>query len=49
MSKVMDSSHSTTSDRKYRVLFCPHYHRKVLVDPIDVRLKVLFLKKAADI
>ncbi len=30
---------------QYHVVFCPKYRRKVLVDPIDTRLKELFLKK----
>ena len=30
---------------QYHVVFCPKYRRKVLVDPLDARLKELFLEK----
>ncbi len=39
------SSHLTYSCQ-YHVIFCPKYRRKVLVDPIDTRLKELFLQIA---
>ena len=39
------SSHMTYSCQ-YHVIFCPKYRRKVLVDPIDARVKELFLQIA---
>ena len=33
----------------YHIIWCPKYRRKVLVDGIDERLKVLLLEKAADL
>lgn len=33
----------------FHIIFCPKYRRKVLVDGIDERLKVLLLEKAADL
>ncbi len=39
------SSHLTYSCQ-YHVIFCPKYRRSVLVDPIDTRLKELFLQIA---
>ena len=33
----------------YHIIWCPKYRRKVLVDGVDVRLKELLLKKAADL
>lgn len=38
-------SHLTYSCQ-YHVIFCPKYRRSVLVNPIDVRLKELFLQIA---
>ena len=45
----VDSNHNVTFDCKYHVVFCPKYRRKVLVEPIDARLKALLSKKAVDI
>lgn len=39
------SSHLTYSCQ-YHVIFCPKYRRRVLVEPIDARLKELFLQIA---
>ena len=49
MSRDVESNHNVTFDCKYHVVFCPKYRRKVLVEPIDTRLKALFLKKATEI
>ncbi|WP_274433369.1 transposase [Alicyclobacillus sp. ALC3] len=46
MSRDVDSNHSITFDCKYHVVFCPKYRRKVLVEPIDARLKVLLSRWA---
>ena len=48
MSRNVDSNHNITFDCQYHVVFCPKYRRKVLVEPIDARLKVLLLEKATD-
>ncbi len=34
---------------KYRVVFCPKYRRKVLVDGVDVRLKEIIQQVADDL
>ena len=49
MSRDVDSNHNVTFDCKYHVVFCPKYRRKVLLEPIESRLKELFLKKAKEI
>ncbi|MCY0882046.1 MAG: IS200/IS605 family transposase [Firmicutes bacterium] len=49
MSRTVETPHNVTFDCKYHVVFCPKYRRKVLVDPVDVRLKALLLVKAAEI
>ncbi|MED1721137.1 IS200/IS605 family transposase, partial [Brevibacillus laterosporus] len=36
-------------DCKYHVVFCPKYRKKVLIEPVDVRLKELFLEKAQEL
>ncbi|MCI0184620.1 IS200/IS605 family transposase [Sulfoacidibacillus ferrooxidans] len=46
MSRDVDSNHNVTFDCKYHVVFCPKYRRKVLVEPIDERLKALLSEKA---
>ena len=33
----------------FHIIFCPKYRRKVLVDGIDERLKVLLLEKATEL
>lgn len=49
MSRDVDSNQNVTFDCKYHVVFCPKYRRKVLVEPIDARLKALLSEKATDI
>ncbi|SHK45576.1 IS200/IS605 family transposase [Alicyclobacillus tolerans] len=49
MSRDVDSNQNVTFDCKYHVVFCPEYRRKVLVEPIDARLKALLSVKATDI
>ena len=44
-SKYHTSEHLTYSC-KYHVIFCPKYRRKVLVDGIDERLKVILVETA---
>jgi putative transposase len=34
---------------KYHIVWCPKYHRPVLVKPVDVRLKALLLQKAGEL
>jgi putative transposase len=34
---------------KYHVVWCPKYRRKVLVPPVDARLKELLYEKAAEL
>ncbi|BBF23002.1 IS200/IS605 family transposase [Sutterella megalosphaeroides] len=34
---------------QFHVIFCPKYRRPVLVDGVDVRLKEIFLQKAAEL
>lgn len=34
---------------QFHVVFCPKYHRPVLVDGVDVRLKEILLEKAAEL
>jgi putative transposase len=48
MKKFGKSYHSTGKlvySCQYHVIFCPKYRRKVLVPPIDVRIKELILEK----
>jgi putative transposase len=49
VSRDVKSNHNVTFDCKYHVVFCPKYRRKVLVEPMDTRLKALFIAKATDI
>ncbi len=46
--KKYHSSHSLVYSCQYHVIFCPKYRRKVLVNPIDTRLKELFLEKQTE-
>lgn len=39
------SNHNITYSCKYHVVFCPKYHRKVLVDGVDTRLKELITER----
>lgn len=43
------SSSHTVYNLSYHIVFCPKYRRKVLVDGIDERLKVLFEEKAHEL
>ncbi len=45
----METNHNIVFDCKYHVVFCPKYRKKVLTDPIDIRLKELFLEKAMEL
>lgn len=49
MSRDVESNHNVTFDCKYHVVFCPKYRRKVLVEPVESRLKELLLEKSTDI
>ncbi|WP_372486574.1 IS200/IS605 family transposase [Brevibacillus laterosporus] len=49
MSRSVESNHNIVFDCKYHVIFCPKYRKKVLIEPVDVRLKELFLKKAQEL
>ena len=44
-----ESNHNIVFDCKYHVVFCPKYRKKVLKEPIDTRLKELFLEKAMEL
>jgi len=46
--KVYKSSSHLRYSCQYHVVFCPKYRRKVLVPPIDARLKELFLEIAEE-
>jgi putative transposase len=39
------SKHNVTYQCRYHVVFCPKYRRKVLVAPIDARLKTMLLEQ----
>lgn len=45
----MESNNNIVFDCKYHVVFCPKYRKKVLIEPVDVRLKELFLEKAQEL
>ncbi|MBH0329941.1 transposase [Brevibacillus brevis] len=45
----MESNHNVVFDCKYHVVFCPKYRKKVLIEPVDIRLKELFLEKAVEL
>lgn len=49
LAKRYTSSAHTVYNLGYRIVFCPKYRRRVLVDGIDDRLKELFLEKAKDL
>lgn len=48
MDKRYSTKHHSTYNLSYRIIFCPKYRRKVLVDGIDVRCKELLLQKATE-
>jgi putative transposase len=45
----IESKNNVVFDCKYHVVFCPKYRKKVLTDPVDLRLKDLFLEKAKEL
>ncbi|GIO08095.1 IS200/IS605 family transposase [Brevibacillus reuszeri] len=45
----METNHNIVFDCKYHVVFCPKYRKKVLTEPVDIRLKELFLEKAKEL
>ncbi|WP_425524893.1 IS200/IS605 family transposase [Paenibacillus dendritiformis] len=49
MSRSVESSHNIVFDCKYHVVFCPKYRKKILIEPVDIRLKELFLEKAMEL
>ncbi|WP_157775852.1 IS200/IS605 family transposase [Brevibacillus laterosporus] len=49
LSISVESNHNIVFDCKYHVVFCPKYRKKVLIEPVDVRLKELFLEKAQEL
>ncbi|QOT01454.1 IS200/IS605 family transposase [Brevibacterium sp. JNUCC-42] len=49
LSRSVESNHNIVFDCKYHVVFCPKYRKKVLIEPVDVRLKELFLEKAQEL
>ena len=49
MARDIDSNTNIVFDCKYHVVFCPKYRRKVLVSPIDERLKQLLREKAKEL
>ncbi|WP_420908512.1 IS200/IS605 family transposase [Brevibacillus laterosporus] len=49
MSRSVESNNNIVFDCKYHVVFCPKYRKKVLIEPVDVRLKELFLEKAQEL
>jgi putative transposase len=46
MTRDVESNNNVTFDCKYHVIFCPKYHRKVLTNPVEDRLKTLLIEKA---
>uniref|UniRef100_UPI002157FA2F IS200/IS605 family transposase n=1 Tax=Brevibacillus laterosporus TaxID=1465 RepID=UPI002157FA2F len=49
LSRSVESNNNIEIDCKYHVVFCPKYRKKVLIEPVDVRLKELFLEKAQEL
>ncbi|WGU97593.1 IS200/IS605 family transposase [Paenibacillus dendritiformis] len=49
LSRSVESSHNIVFDCKYHVVFCPKYRKKILIEPVDIRLKELFLEKAMEL
>lgn len=43
--KTYHTDHSIVYSCQYHVVWCPKYRRKLLVNPIDIRLKELILEK----
>jgi len=46
--KLYKTDHSIVLSCQYHVIWCPKYKRKVLVSPIDHRLKELILEKQTE-
>ena len=49
MSRSVESNHNIVFDCKYHVVFCPKYRKEILKEPVDFRLKELFLEKAVEL
>ncbi|WP_193748011.1 MULTISPECIES: IS200/IS605 family transposase [Bacillales] len=49
LTRSVESNHNVVFDCKYHVVFCPKYRKKVLIEPVDIRLKELFLEKAVEL
>lgn len=49
LSRSVESNNNIVFDCKYHVVFCPKYRKKVLQEPVDIRLKELFLEKAMEL
>lgn len=49
MSRDINSNNNIVYDCKYHVVFCPKYRKKVLIDPVDKRLKELFNDKIKEL
>ncbi|WP_436406355.1 IS200/IS605 family transposase [Brevibacillus brevis] len=49
MTRSVESNHNVVFDCKYHVVFCPKYRKKVLIEPVEIRLKELFLEKAVEL
>ena len=47
-SKEYRTSHNWVYSCQYHVIFCPKYRRKILVDPLDTRLKELILQQQGE-
>ena len=44
-----DKSNKATYNIGYHLIWCPKYRRKVLVGDVEIRLKELFIEKAAEL
>ena len=49
MNQRWKSSEKAIYNIAYHLIWCPKYRRKVLINGIDERLKVLFIEKAKDL
>jgi len=49
LSRSVESNHNIVFDCKYHVVFCPKYRKEILKEPVDFRLKELFLEKAVEL
>jgi len=48
MSKRWTSANTCVYNVAYHIIFCPKYRRKVLISPIDERLKQILMKTASE-